>query len=120
MGQTGRKRFDVTMEAYDGAEICELFGILIAIAIAINREKKYGSENIGLYRDDGLSIFRNACGPNWKKSKSTYRKYSIKKMLNVIIRCNMKIVNYLDVTFNLNGGTSKPCKKPNNETKCIH
>ena len=41
-------------------------------------------------------------------------------MLNVIIRCNMKIVNYLDVTFNLNGGTSKPCKKPNNETKCIH
>ena len=40
-------------------------------------------------------------------------------MLDVIIECNTKIVNYLDVTFNLNDGTYKPYKKPNNETKYI-
>ena len=32
----------------------------------------------------------------------------------------MKVVNYLDVTFNLNDGTYKPYTKPNNEFKYIH
>ena len=32
----------------------------------------------------------------------------------------MKIVNYLDVTFNLNDRTYKPSTKPNNEIKYIH
>ena len=32
----------------------------------------------------------------------------------------MKIVNYLDVTFNLNDGTYKSYTKPNNEIKYIH
>ena len=32
----------------------------------------------------------------------------------------MKIVNYLDVTCNLNDGTYKPYAKPNNEIKYIH
>ena len=41
-------------------------------------------------------------------------------MLDVIIECNTKIVNYLDLTFNLNDGTYKPYKKSNNEMKYIH
>ena len=40
-------------------------------------------------------------------------------MLNVIVECGMKIVNYLDITFN-DDGTYHPCKKPNNEMKYIH
>ena len=32
----------------------------------------------------------------------------------------MKIVNYLDVTFNLNDGTYKPYTKPNNIIKYIY
>ena len=36
------------------------------------------------------------------------------------MQCNMKIVNYLDVTFSLNGGTYKPYTKPSNEIKYIH
>ena len=32
----------------------------------------------------------------------------------------MKVVNYLDVTFNLNDRTYKPYTKPNNEIKYIH
>lgn len=32
----------------------------------------------------------------------------------------MKIVNYLDCTFNLNNGTYKPYRKPNDETNYIH
>ena len=32
----------------------------------------------------------------------------------------MKVVNYLEVTFNLNDETYKPYTKPNNEIKYIH
>ena len=68
--------FDVTMRAYDGTEICELIGIFVLSLIG----KKYDSENIGLYRDGGLSVFRNASGPELEKIKN--RKYSKKN-----IRC---------------------------------
>ena len=34
--------------------------------------------------------------------------------LDVIIECNMRVVNYLDVTFNLNDGTYRPYQKPDN------
>ena len=42
------------MGAYDGAEICELVGIFMLSLLS----KKYSSNNIVLYRDDGLSVFR--------------------------------------------------------------
>ena len=32
----------------------------------------------------------------------------------------MKVVNYLDVTFNLNGGTYQPYQNPANILQCIH
>ena len=42
------------------------------------------------------------------------------KGLDIIINCNMKIINYLDVTLNLNDGSYRPYKKPNDETNYIH
>ena len=80
---------------------------------------KYDSKNIGLYRDDGLSIFRNVSGPKLEKIKKHIQKIFKGKILDVIIECNTKIVNYLDAIFNLSDGTYKPCKKPNDETKYI-
>ena len=108
--------FDVIMGAYDGAEICELISIFILSLL----ETKYDSKSIGLYKDDGLSIFRNVSGPELEKMKKHIQKIFKEKMLDVIIECNTKIVNHLDVTFNLNDGTYKPYKKPNDETKYIH
>ena len=96
--------FDVTMGAYDGAEICGLIGIFMLSLLGT----KYDSTNIGLYRDDGLSIFRNVSGPGLEKIKKHIQKIFKEKMLDVIIECNTKIINYLDVTFNLNDGTYKP------------
>ena len=40
--------------------------------------------------------------------------------LSLEIQCNLKIVNYLDKTFNLNDGTYKPFHKPNDETNYVH
>ena len=42
------------------------------------------------------------------------------KGLDIIINCNIEIVNYLDVTLNLNDGSYRPYKKPNDETNYIH
>ena len=51
--------FGVTMGSYDGAEICELAGIFILKSLA----DKIDKQDIGLYRDNGLMILRNANGP---------------------------------------------------------
>ncbi len=47
--------FVVTMGSYDGAEICELVGLFILNKLG----QKFGKENIGLYRDDGLAIIKS-------------------------------------------------------------
>ena len=39
---------------------------------------------------------------------------------DVIIECNMKIVNYLDITFNLNRGIFQPYQKPDNIIQYTH
>ena len=36
------------------------------------------------------------------------------------MECNLKAVNYLDVTFNLNNGSYRPYRKPNDETHHIY
>ena len=40
--------------------------------------------------------------------------------LDIITWCNIKIVNYLDVTVNLNDGSYRPYTEPNNKSKDIH
>ena len=57
--------FDVAMGAYDGAEVCELVGTFLLEKISEICNKS----NIELYRDDGLSIFRNRSGTQLEKMK---------------------------------------------------
>ena len=40
--------------------------------------------------------------------------------LNITIQCNLKIFNYLDVTFNLTNATYRPFCKTSNEITYIH
>ena len=97
--------FDVTMGAYDGAEICELVGTYLLFLIG----KKY--KNVGLYRDDGLAVFKNTSGPANERIKKNIQKIFKDKGLDIIIKCNIKIVDYLDLTFNLNDGSYRPFRK---------
>ena len=50
----GNSLFDVTMGSYDEAEICELVGMFVLAQLPA----KYRQDNTGLYRDDGLGVFR--------------------------------------------------------------
>ena len=104
------------MGSNDGAEVCELIGIFMLSLIG----SKYNPNSIGLYRDDGLTVFKNTSGPQSEKNKKTFQKMFQNKGLDVIITCNTKIVNYLDVTLNLNNGSYLPYKKPNEETNYMY
>ena len=42
------------------------------------------------------------------------------KYFYIVTKCNLKIVDYLDVTLNLNDGTYRPFHKTNEETNYIH
>lgn len=110
--------FDVTMGAFDGAEVCELVGTYLQHKLS----ETYDIKNFGLYRDDGLSVFKNVSGSQSerikKDLKSKFREYG--DGLEIVIECNKKIVNYLDITLNLNDGTYRPYSKPDNKLQYIN
>ena len=56
---------------------------------------------------------------NEKKIKKNQKVFK-NKGLDIIINCNMKIVNYLDVMLNLKDGSYRPYKKPYEERNQIY
>ena len=112
----GDKLFDVTMGAYDGAEVCELVGCFMLSVIA----SKYDKNDIGIYRDDGLAVFKDKSGPQSEKIKKDFQRTFKNHQLDIVIQCNRTSVDYLDVTLNLMDGTYRPFHKPNNETNYVH
>ena len=62
----------------------------------------------------------NCSNPQMEKIKKSLQKVFKNNGLDGIIQCNMKIVNYLDVTFNLNDGTYGPYRKSDNIIQYIH
>jgi len=112
----GGKLFDVTMGAFDGAEVCELVGCFLLSKIT----QKYNKKDIGLYRDDGLAVFKNTSGPQSERIKKDLQKNFKDNGLDIVIQCNMKTVNYLDVTLDLTNSTYRPYHKPDSETNYVH
>ena len=103
--------FDVTMGAYDGVEVCELVGNYLLYELS----KLYEKKDIELYRDDGLAVFKNKSGPKSGKIKKSIQAIFRENELKITIQCNLKIVDYLDVTFNLTDSSYCPFNKANNE-----
>ena len=58
------------MGAFDGAEVCEAVGNFLLYQLSKNYNKKY----IGLYRGDGLAIFKNVSGSK-AELKMIYKNY---------------------------------------------
>ena len=54
------------------------------------------------------------------ENKEIFTKNFRENNLNIVIKCNLKIVDYLDVTFSLLNNTYKPFSKPNNEINYVH
>ena len=102
------------MGSYDSANISELVGDWLLYKL--NDIIDPGCH--GIYRDDGLIIFGN-CTPRKgdiirKKLHALFTKFGFK----LDIQANLKITNYLDVTFNLYDGTVSPYRKKTHQYPC--
>ena len=96
--------FDVTMGSFDGAEICELVGLFLLSTL----RDKFKSNDIGLYRDDGLALFKRTSGPQAERKRKEIIKHFKNHGLAITIQSNLHIVNFLDVTLNLTDGSYFP------------
>jgi len=108
--------FDDNMESYDGAEICQLIGIYLLNLLTTERNLEC---NLGLYRDDWLIVCEGTprhIELNKKKICNFLRKFN----LSITIKANKKVVNFLDVTFNLTNQSYKPNTKPGNTILYVH
>ena len=104
------------MGAFDGAEVCELVGLMILEKLREN----VPNINFGLYRDDGLGVYKKARGCHIdtarKKIIQTFKSFG----LQITIETRLHEVNFLDVTFNLPDDVYKPYRKPNSKPIYIH
>ena len=105
--------FDVTMGAFDGAEICDICGLFLLSQL------KHLPVQGGLYRDDGLLV-------------SSLPPKQVHKMMEEIIaifesnglqlkaKCNTTVADFLDVTFDLRKEQFMPYRKPGTPIEYIH
>ena len=94
-------RFDVIVGSNNSTEICELTGIYILSQLSNILSQK----DIGLYRDNGLILRQNTN----RQLTNIIRKNVIKLFkgigFKIEIETNLKVVNFLDVTFNMTNST---------------
>ena len=69
---------------------------------------------MGLYRDDGLVLFKDKSGPELEKIKTLVQSIFWENELKITIQCNLKIVDYLEVSFNLRDSPYRLFNKTNN------
>ena len=67
-----------------------------------------------------LPVLKNKSGLQSEQVNKSTQKVINEHGLDIIVQCKIKIVNYLDVTFNLNARSYKPYAKPNNKIRYIH
>ena len=70
------------------------------------------SRILGLYRDNGLAI-TNATPRDAENIKKEICRIFNNNGLRITIEANKQIINFLDVTFDLNRSTYQPFTKPN-------
>ena len=97
------------MEGYDGAQT----GVLVGTRILSLLAKVIDHKHSGLYREDGLILLRNTSGPQIDHVRKDVIKIFQDVGFKIDIKTNLKVVDFLDATFNLSNGTYKPYKKPN-------
>ena len=102
------------MESYDRAESCELVAVLM-----LSQFKIITAEETGLYRDDGLTVL-HAPPKAIEQTKKKICELFQKKGLTITIEANKKIINFLDVTLDLQSGKHYPYLKEGNVPQYIH
>ena len=73
-----------------------------------------------MHRDKGLAALKNKIGPESEKIKKLIQSIFWENELKITIQRNLKIVEYLDVTFNPTDSSYHPFNKKYNEINYTH
>ena len=104
------------MGAYDSAQVADLVGIYILDMLG----RIVNLEQVGLYRDDRIIYIPESNGPMTSNiQKKIIRAFKLLGF-RIQIASNLKIVDFLDVTLNLNNGTFKPFSKNDSTRRYIN
>ena len=107
--------FDVPQGSFDSAEICELVGLFIL--------SKLSNPPAGIisaiYRDDGVILSRLSKQENENLKKRICGIFN-ELGLKITISANKKIIDFLDVTLNLNTGEYKQFRKEGDTPCYVH
>ena len=76
--------------------------------------------NVGLYRDDGLDVFKSHSGPESKRKRKEMIKTFNTYNLSITTETNISAVNFLDTLFDLIHDIYKPYQKPNDNPVYIN
>ena len=106
------------MGAPDGAEICELVGLFLLKEI----RDTFPDLKSGLYRDDGLGyVSARMTGHRldqiMKQLIALFKQHGLKIEIEIL---GKTLVNFLDVTLDLETETFKPYRKPNDRPLYVH
>ena len=104
------------MGAFDGAEVAELVGLLILHKL----KEAVPQVDFGLYRDDGLGESEPLPGTTRERLRKKIIKIMKELGLSITIEFGLKLVDFLDVTLNLNDSSYKPFRKPNDIPCYVH
>jgi hypothetical protein len=110
--------FDVTMAGIVSTAL-KFVSWCMGLFILNHLGKRFGKENIGLYRDDGLAIIKSKSACLLDKTRKELHKIFKQFDLKITAEVNMKVVN-LDVTFDLISAKHKPYRKPNDDPLYIN
>lgn len=114
--KNAENEFDVSMGAFDGAEVCELVGLYVLHLI----KTKLRMTNVGLYRDDGLAVLKSKSGSEADRIRKNLIKMLKSLGLQITVELNLKTVNFLDINLSLETGLCRPYRKPNDNPVYIN
>ena len=102
--------FDVTIGSNDSSEVAELVGLYLLDQLG----RKFGKNQIGLYRDDGLVILPTTSGPKAERARKDLIEIFKQNDFQVTSSTNLTVTDFLDVTFSLKDSKYYPYRKENN------
>ena len=98
--------------SFDSAQIADLIGLYILYCLTDTNS--FELNDVGIYRDDGLIIVKNSSGPKADRIRKEITRKFKKIGFKIDVKSNIKIVDFLDVTFNISNNTIQNYMKPNN------
>ena len=110
----GTTDFDITMGAYDGGECCDICVLFLLSKL------QHININIGAYKDDWLAASSLTSRQTDNIRKELDKVFKENGLTLDFVAVNKKIVNFLDITLNLETGLYEPYMKENNTILYVH